>query len=229
MSRRLGTSVSEAARLVNYLQPAVLSTSAALLHSECMQVKPAVDAMALGQRVINEKRFRSLSHFVKRNRRKTVARLTNHYKGVPSKILSERTVQRPLLDMKLRRRYPIQLPLLTKRHPQLLLHWTQEHRQWIMDQWRDLPARRNHYFSFIRWMAVSGYTAVSGTRGGGRTDRKILTSFRTCCTLTWRTFITVNGSSSRTIIHVTRLELFWSEMSEFNNGRNSRNIILNSS
>ncbi|GFS71116.1 transposase domain containing protein [Trichonephila clavipes] len=37
--------------------------------------------------------------------------------------------------MGLRSKRPTRVPLLTKRHRQLRLHWAREHRDWSMDQW----------------------------------------------------------------------------------------------
>ncbi|GBM59646.1 Transposable element Tcb2 transposase [Araneus ventricosus] len=48
----------------------------------------------------------------------------------------EHTVQRTLLDMGFCSRRPTSVPLLTKRHRQLLLQWAREHRHWTMDEWK---------------------------------------------------------------------------------------------
>ncbi|GFU07404.1 transposable element Tc1 transposase [Trichonephila clavipes] len=84
---------------------------------------------------IKEKSHWRLCRMVKQNRSQTVAQLTAQYNARPSRIVLEHTVQRSLLDMGLRSKRPTRVPLLTKRHHQLRLHWAREHRDWSMDQW----------------------------------------------------------------------------------------------
>ena len=62
------------------------------------------------------------------------AQLTAQCNAGPSRIVLENTVQWTLLDMGLRSKRPTRVPLLTKRHRQLCLCWTREHRDWSMDQ-----------------------------------------------------------------------------------------------
>ncbi|GBO03718.1 hypothetical protein AVEN_253217-1 [Araneus ventricosus] len=87
-------------------------------------------------RVVEEKERRRLSRLVKQNRRQTVAQLTAQYNAGSRISVSEHTVQRTLSDMGLSSRRPTRVPLLTKRHRQLRLHWTREHRDWTMDEWK---------------------------------------------------------------------------------------------
>ncbi|GFV66143.1 transposase domain containing protein [Trichonephila clavipes] len=91
---------------------------------------------------IKEKRHWRLSRMVKQNRSQTVAQLTAQYNARLSRIVLEHTVQRTLLDMGLCRKRPTRVPLLTKQHRQLRLHWVREHRDWSMDQWEELPGEQ---------------------------------------------------------------------------------------
>ncbi|GFW20350.1 transposable element Tc1 transposase [Trichonephila clavipes] len=50
--------------------------------------------------------------------------------------VSERTVQKTLLDMKLHNRRSTRVTLLTKYHCQPHLQWAWEHRDWTMDKWK---------------------------------------------------------------------------------------------
>ncbi|GBM02420.1 Transposable element Tc1 transposase [Araneus ventricosus] len=138
MARRLGTSITETARLAGCSRSAVVSIHAKWINDG--------DTSSTGQgvgrpRVIKEKGRRRLSepkhydHLVKQNRCQTVDQLTAQYNVGPSACVSEHTVQRTLLDMGLCSRRLSRVPLLTKRHRQLRLQWAREHRNWTMDEW----------------------------------------------------------------------------------------------
>ncbi|GFW39226.1 transposase domain containing protein [Trichonephila clavipes] len=78
---------------------------------------------------IKEKGCRRLSRMVKQNWSQTVVQLTAQYDARPSRVVSEHTVQRTLLDMRLHSKRPFRVPLLTKRH----LRLAQEPRDWSME------------------------------------------------------------------------------------------------
>ncbi|GBN19316.1 Transposable element Tc1 transposase [Araneus ventricosus] len=135
MARRLGTSITETARLVGCSRSAVVS-----IHEKWINDGDTSSRrQGIGRpRIIKEKgcRFREkTSRLVKQNRRQTVAQLTAQYNAGPSASVSEHTVQWTLLDMGLCSRRPTRVPLLTKRPRQLRLQWAREHRDWIMDEW----------------------------------------------------------------------------------------------
>lgn len=132
MARRLGTSITETARLVGCSRSTVVSTYAKWMKDgETSSRRHGVGR----PHAIQEKGRRRLSRMVKQNRSQTVAQLTAQYNAGPSGNVSEHTVQRTLLDMGLRSKRPTRVPLLTKRHRQLRLRWAREHRDWSMDQW----------------------------------------------------------------------------------------------
>ncbi|GFX20278.1 transposable element Tcb1 transposase [Trichonephila clavipes] len=131
MARRLGTSISETARVVGCLRSAVVSTYAKWMNDG----ETSSRRHGVGRSHAIKKSHQRLSCMVKQNRSQTVAQLTAQYNAGPSRTVSEHTVQRALLDMGLRSKCPTRVPLLTKRHPQLRLHWVQEHYDWSMDQW----------------------------------------------------------------------------------------------
>ncbi|GBM96146.1 hypothetical protein AVEN_128286-1 [Araneus ventricosus] len=114
MARRLGTSITETARLVGCSRSAVVS-----IHAKWINDGDTSSRRQGRPRVIKEKGRRRLSRLVKQNRRQTVAQLTAQYNAGPSASVSEHTVQRTLLDMGLCSRHPTRVPLLTKRHRQL--------------------------------------------------------------------------------------------------------------
>ncbi|GBN37285.1 hypothetical protein AVEN_160868-1 [Araneus ventricosus] len=133
MARRLGTSLTETARLVDCSRSAVVSIHAKWIDDGDTSSR----RQGVGRpRVIKEKGRRRLFLLVKRNRRLTVAQLTAQYNAGPSASVSENTVQQALLDMGLCSRRPTRVPLLTKRHRQLRLQWAREHRDWTMDEWK---------------------------------------------------------------------------------------------
>ncbi|GFW36166.1 transposase domain containing protein [Trichonephila clavipes] len=82
---------------------------------------------------IKEKRRRTLSCMAEQNRSHTVAQLTAQYNAGQSRIVSEHTVQRTLLDTGLHSKRPTHVSLLTKRHRQLRLRLVREHCNWSMD------------------------------------------------------------------------------------------------
>ncbi|GBM03371.1 hypothetical protein AVEN_256914-1 [Araneus ventricosus] len=133
MAQRLGTSITETARLVGCSRSAVVS-----IHAKWIN-----DGDTNGRRqgvghlfVIKEKAHRRLSCLVKQNQCQTVALLTAQYNAGPSASVSEHTVQQTLLDMGLCSRHPTHVPLLTKRHCQLRLQWAREYRDWTVDEWK---------------------------------------------------------------------------------------------
>ncbi|GFW50825.1 transposase domain containing protein [Trichonephila clavipes] len=82
---------------------------------------------------IKEKGRQRLSCMAEQNRSQTVAQLTAQYNAGPSRIVSDHTIQRTLLDTGLRSKHPTRVPLLTKRHRQLGLRLDREHYDWSMD------------------------------------------------------------------------------------------------
>ncbi|GBO01977.1 hypothetical protein AVEN_273698-1 [Araneus ventricosus] len=133
MARRLGTSITETARLVGCSRSAVVSIHPKWINDGDTSSRRQGIGRPL---VIKEKGRRRLSRLVKQNRRQTVAQLTAQYNAGPSASVSEHTVQRTLLDRGLCSRRLTRVPLLTKRHRQLRLQWAREHRDWTMDEWK---------------------------------------------------------------------------------------------
>ncbi|GBO11725.1 hypothetical protein AVEN_47671-1 [Araneus ventricosus] len=132
MARRLGTSITDTARLVGCSLSAVVSIHAKWINDgDTSSRRQGVVRLS----AIKEKGRRRLSCLVKQNRRQTVVQLTVQYKAGPSASVSEHTVQRSQLDIGLCSRRPTRVPLLTKRHRQLRLQWAREHRDWTMDEW----------------------------------------------------------------------------------------------
>ncbi|GFV48486.1 transposable element Tc1 transposase [Trichonephila clavipes] len=132
MARRLGTSISETARLVGCSRSTVVSTYAKWMNDgETSSRRHGVGRL----HAIKENSHWGLSRMVKQNRSQTVAQLAAQYNARPSRIVLELTVQWTLLDMGIRIKRPTRVPLLTKWHRQLRLHWAREHRDWSMDQW----------------------------------------------------------------------------------------------
>ncbi|XP_015916680.2 uncharacterized protein [Parasteatoda tepidariorum] len=131
MTRRLRTSISETARLLGCSRSTVVSNYAKWMNDgETSSRRHGVGR----PHAIKDKGRRRLSRLVKQNRSQTVAQLIAQYNAGSSRILSEHTIQRTLLDMGLSSKRPTRAPLLTKRHCQLRLRWAREHRDWSMDQ-----------------------------------------------------------------------------------------------
>ncbi|GBM31321.1 hypothetical protein AVEN_91311-1 [Araneus ventricosus] len=96
MARRLGTSITETARLVGCSRSAVVSIHAKWINDGDTSNR----RQGVGRpRVFKEKARRRLSRLVKQNRRQTVAQLIAQYNAHPSASVSEHTIQRTLLDM----------------------------------------------------------------------------------------------------------------------------------
>ncbi|GBM07790.1 hypothetical protein AVEN_33085-1 [Araneus ventricosus] len=131
MTQRLGTSITETARLVGCSRSAVVSIHAKWINDSDASSKRLVVGRP---RFIKEKGRRRQSCSVKQNRRQAVAQLTAQYNAGPSASVSEHTIQRTLLDMRLCSRRPTRVLLLTKRHRHLRLQWAREHRDWTMDE-----------------------------------------------------------------------------------------------
>ncbi|GBN75816.1 hypothetical protein AVEN_123385-1 [Araneus ventricosus] len=93
MARRLGTSITDTARLVGCLRSAVVSIHEKWINDGGTSSR----RQRVGRpRVIKEKGRRRLSRLVNQNRRQTVAQLTAQYHAGPSASVSEHT-QRTLL------------------------------------------------------------------------------------------------------------------------------------
>ncbi|GBL69354.1 hypothetical protein AVEN_14215-1 [Araneus ventricosus] len=96
MARRLGTSITETARLVSCSQSAIVSIREKWINGGDTSSR----RQSFGRlRLIKEKGRRRLSRSVKQNRRQIVAQLTAQCNAGPSASVSEHTVQRTLLDM----------------------------------------------------------------------------------------------------------------------------------
>ncbi|GBM98798.1 hypothetical protein AVEN_122549-1 [Araneus ventricosus] len=133
MGPRLGTSITETARLVGCSRSAVVCIHAKWING----CDTSSRRQGVGRpRVIKEKERQRLSLLVKQNRRQTVAQLTAQYNAYPRASVSEHTVQRILLHMGLCSRRPTRVHLLTTRYRQLRLQWAREHRDWTMDEWK---------------------------------------------------------------------------------------------
>ncbi|GBO43710.1 hypothetical protein AVEN_198289-1 [Araneus ventricosus] len=95
-ARRLGTSITETARLVGCSRSAVVSIRAKWINGgDTSSRRQGVGS----PRVIKVKGRRRLSRLVKQNPRQTVAKLTVQYNAGPRASVSKHTVQRTLLDM----------------------------------------------------------------------------------------------------------------------------------
>ncbi|GBM92151.1 hypothetical protein AVEN_202722-1 [Araneus ventricosus] len=118
MARRLGTSITETARLVGCSRSAVVS-----IHAKWINDGDTISRrQGVGRpRVIKEKSRRRLSRLAKQNRLQIVAQLTAQYNAGPRASVSKHTVERTLLDMGLYSRCPTRVPLLTKFNRQLRL------------------------------------------------------------------------------------------------------------
>ncbi|GBM94043.1 hypothetical protein AVEN_124545-1 [Araneus ventricosus] len=98
MARRFGTCITETARVVGCSRFAVVSIHGKWINDGDTSSR----RQGVGRpRVIKEKGRRRLSRLVKQNWRQTVAQLTAQYNAGPSASVSEHTVQRTLLDMRL--------------------------------------------------------------------------------------------------------------------------------
>ncbi|GFX63324.1 transposable element Tcb1 transposase [Trichonephila clavipes] len=124
MARRLETSIFETARLVGCSRSTVVSAYTKWMNDG----ENSSRRHGVGRpHAIKEKGRRRLSCMAERNRSQTVTQ----YNAGPSRIVSEHTAQRTLLDTGLRSKRPTRVPLLTKRHRQLRL--AREHCDWSMD------------------------------------------------------------------------------------------------
>ncbi|GBM95049.1 hypothetical protein AVEN_117610-1 [Araneus ventricosus] len=86
MARRLGTSITETARLIGCSRSAVVSIHAKWINDGDTSSR----RQGVGRpRVIKEKGHRRLSRLVKQNRRQTVAHLGNQYNAGPSASVSD--------------------------------------------------------------------------------------------------------------------------------------------
>ncbi|GBO16067.1 hypothetical protein AVEN_62840-1 [Araneus ventricosus] len=93
MARRLGTSITETARLVGCSRSAVVSIHAKWVN-DC---DTSSRRQCIGRpRIIKEKGRWRLSRSVQQNRRQTVAQLTAKYNAGPCASVSEHTIQRTL-------------------------------------------------------------------------------------------------------------------------------------
>ncbi|GFV97024.1 transposable element Tcb1 transposase [Trichonephila clavipes] len=102
MARRLGTSISETARLVGLRSTAVSTYAKWMNDCETSSRRHGIGRL----HAIKEKSHWGLSRMVKQNRSPTVAQLTAQYNARPSRIVLEHTVQRTLSDMGLRSKRP---------------------------------------------------------------------------------------------------------------------------
>ena len=133
MARRLGTSISETARLVGCSRAVVVSTYRKwCMDGETTSRRPAV----CRPRRIDSRGERRLLRIVRRDRRATTAEITTSYNSGDPDSVSQHTVQRTLLRMGLRSRRPKHVPALTARHHQLRLQWSTKYRNCPLEEWK---------------------------------------------------------------------------------------------
>lgn len=133
MARRLGTSISETARLVGCSRAVVVSTYQKWCRDgETASRRPTV----CRPRRIDSRGERRLLRIVRRDRRATTAEITTSYNSGDPDSVSQHTVQRTLLRMGLRCRRPKHVPALTERHRQMRLLWAKKHRNWTPEEWK---------------------------------------------------------------------------------------------
>ncbi|GFX07451.1 HTH_Tnp_Tc3_2 domain-containing protein [Trichonephila clavipes] len=65
--------------------------------------------------------------------RATLPQVVADFNAGPSTSVTVRTIQRNIIDMGFRSRWPSSVPLLTARYKTLRLTWAREHRHWTVD------------------------------------------------------------------------------------------------
>ncbi|GBM06321.1 hypothetical protein AVEN_121367-1 [Araneus ventricosus] len=123
MARRLGTSITETARLVGCSRSAVVSIHAKRINDG----GTSSGRQGVGRpRVIKEKGRRSQSSLIKQNWRQTVAHLTAQYNAQVFRN-TQFSGHCWIWDCS------ADVPMLTKFHSQLRLQWARGHRDWTME------------------------------------------------------------------------------------------------
>lgn len=89
-------------------------------------------------RVTTHREDRYVTGYVRRNRRITVPALRSHFLRTYRRPISISTIRRRLHSDNLRARRPLRVPRLLPRHKAARLHWGQDHRNWLLPQWRNV-------------------------------------------------------------------------------------------
>ncbi|GFX99281.1 HTH_Tnp_Tc3_2 domain-containing protein [Trichonephila clavipes] len=82
---------------------------------------------------MQERYKRPLTRIIKRDRRATLPQIAAYFSAGPSTSVTERTIQRNIIDMGFRSRRPIRVPLKTAQHKALRLACACQHRHWTVD------------------------------------------------------------------------------------------------
>lgn len=89
-------------------------------------------------RVTSVREDRYVANFVRRNRSVTVQGVQNHFQRTFHRVISRTTMRRRLTAANLRSRRPLRVPRLLHRHKVARLEWAREHRNWVLEQWRNV-------------------------------------------------------------------------------------------
>lgn len=89
-------------------------------------------------RVTNDREDRYVTNFVRRNRSVSITALRGHFQRTYRRVISSTTIRRRLHSGNLRSRRPLRVPRLLPRHIAARLRWAQQHRNWLLPQWRNV-------------------------------------------------------------------------------------------
>lgn len=89
-------------------------------------------------RVTSEREDHYMANFTRRNRRITVTALRTHFLRTYHRVVSTSTIGRRLHSSNLRARRPLRVPRISPQHRAARRQWAQEHRDWLLPQWRNV-------------------------------------------------------------------------------------------
>ncbi len=83
---------------------------------------------------------------VRDDRKTTVTQITTHYNQGMQKTISERTTRRTLKQMGFSSRRPHRVPLLSDKNRKRRIQFTQNHQNWTIEDWKNVPWSDESWF-----------------------------------------------------------------------------------
>uniref|UniRef100_A0A8B9R9L4 Transposase Tc1-like domain-containing protein n=1 Tax=Astyanax mexicanus TaxID=7994 RepID=A0A8B9R9L4_ASTMX len=148
MARRLGRSISESAQLVGCSRPAVVNVYRKWTEEGHITNR----RLGVGRpRLIDAQAQERLASMIGKNKRPTVAQVTEIFNDATGKKVSQQTVHRTMLRMGMRVRKQVGAPVpSTPAHRHRRLLWAREHQNWTVDQWKKVAWSGESRFTLLQ-------------------------------------------------------------------------------
>uniref|UniRef100_A0A3B1JRE4 Transposase Tc1-like domain-containing protein n=1 Tax=Astyanax mexicanus TaxID=7994 RepID=A0A3B1JRE4_ASTMX len=148
MARRQGRSISETAQLVGCSRTAVVNVYRRWTEEGHITNR----RLGVGRpRLIDAQAQERLASMIGKNKRPTLAQVTEIFNDATGKKVSQHTMHRTMMRMGLRARKQVGAPVpSTPAHRHRRLLWAREHQNWTVDQWKKVAWSEESRFTLLQ-------------------------------------------------------------------------------